>query len=136
MQGFQKPLARQQRGIGLVGAIFLITVVAVLSVAISRSVATTGDAHVLELLSARAFMAAETGAQLAVTEVLPASGPAVCADRVRLLDSIGMRGCQVATRCIETVVAAQSYFTIESDGRCSDGGSLVAERHLRVKTRP
>lgn len=125
-----------QDGIGLVGAIFLITVVAVISVAISRSVATTGAAHALELLSARAFMAAETGAQLAVREVLPATGAAVCTNRLRPLDTVGLTGCQATTRCTETVVAAESYFTIESDGRCSDGAALVAERHLRVKTRP
>ena len=125
-----------QRGIGLVGAIFLVTVVAVISVAISRSVATSGETHALELLSARAFMAAEAGAQLAVREVLPAAGAAVCVDRARPLAAVGLTGCQAVTRCVETVVAAQSFYTIESDGRCSDGAALVAERHLRIKTRP
>ena len=53
----------RNRGMGLVSAIFLILVVTILVVAISRMVRTSSEAFAQEVLSHKAFLAAESGAQ-------------------------------------------------------------------------
>ena len=125
----------RQAGMGIIGAIFLITVVAVLAVAITRTVRTSGEAFALEVMSSRAFLAAESGAQLAVREIYPASGAGVCADAARPLDQIGLRQCTANTQCRVQVTNGVSYYTVESAGRCTDGADVIAERVVLVRTR-
>ena len=126
--------ARRSRGLGLIGAIFLITVVAFLAVAITRSINTSAASHALEITSAQALLAAESGAQLAVRRIYPATGAGTCGDVTWSLESIGLRGCQASTACRVEVVGGLSYHTIESSGRCTDGGVVTAERIVLVRT--
>ena len=122
-------------GLGMIGAIFLITVVAFLVVAITRSINTSAQAHALEVTSSQALLAAESGAQLGVQAVHPASGTGTCALRTWSFDGIGLPGCQVTVQCQVELVDGRNFYTIESAGRCSDGGLVTAERVVMVRTR-
>ncbi len=119
----------------MVGAIFLITVVALLATAITRTVRTSGNAFALESMSIRAFLAAESGAQLAVREIHPATGTGSCTNATRTLDTMGLRRCLATTQCRSEVVNGVDFFTVESAGRCTDGADTIAERVVLVRTR-
>ena len=123
---------RGQSGLGLVGAIFMVIVVSVLTAAITRSVQSTAAASSLEIVSQRAFLAAESGAQLALNATYAPAGAGACADTTWNLQTIGLPGCQAITECRSTTVAGVPYYTFESAGRCDNGG-VVAERVVRVR---
>ena len=127
------PTIRQQRGIGLMGAIFFMVVVALLTAAITRSVTNGADAFALEIISQRAFLAAESGAQLGVRAVYPAQGVGSRSNNSWDLSLIDMPQCVATVSCRNSIVAGADYHTIESTGRCSDGGEIVAERVILVR---
>ena len=125
----------RQRGLGLVSAIFLIVVVSVLVLAIVRSVRTSAEAFALDVVSQRAFLAAESGAQLGLNRLFAPSGAGTCTDRVWLLDDVGMPYCRATVACRTETVLGNSYYTLASDGRCDVGG-VIAERRVLLRAKP
>lgn len=116
---------KQQRGLGLVGAIFVITTLAVIVVGVSSLVATGQRSYSDEILSARALLAAESGAQLALFEVAKGRVNACLdvADGV-LFNPIALsHNCTAAARCASFFVAATQtrYFTLRAEGACGQG---------------
>ena len=124
-----------QKGIGLVAAIFLIVVVASLVVAITRMVRTSADAFSMDVVSQRAFSSAQVGTEMALNRVFAPEGIGTCAIWTWTLDDIGLKSCQSMVSCDTQVVAGVQYYTIESHGRCSVAG-VVAERTLLVRASP
>ncbi|MBK82079.1 MAG: hypothetical protein CMQ43_14310 [Gammaproteobacteria bacterium] len=128
-------LGRRQRGIGLVAAIFLIVVVAALVTAIARTVRTSADAFSLDVVSHRAFLAAESGAQLGLNRVFAPSGAPVCGNWSWDLGAVGLASCEAVVVCRSELVAGTPHYTLESDGRCDVGG-VTAERRVLVRAAP
>ncbi len=130
-----RPLPGKQQGVGLVAAIFVITVMALVSAGISKLVVTSQQSYGHEILSAKAFLAAESGAQLAINAVMPPSGSGSCVDATPTLVAIGLAGCQVSTRCILTgPIDGISYYSIESTGQCgADADLAIRKLTLRVQ---
>lgn len=120
---------------GLIAAIFLIVVVAGLVVAITRMVRTSGDAFAQNVVSHRAFLAAESGAQLGLNRVFAPAGTASCTDWNWDLSHIGLNACRVEVTCRSEVVDGTPHYTLESGGRC-DSGRFVAERRVLVRAAP
>lgn len=125
----------KQVGLGLVAAIFLMVVVSVLVLAIVRTVRTSADMFALDVVSHRAFLAAETGAQLGLNRLFAPVGSGSCTDWVWLLDDVGLPSCQASVACRSETVAGNNYYTLASDGRCDVGG-VVAERRVLLRARP
>ena len=128
-------MCRKQVGIGLVSAIFLIMVVSVLVVAISRMVRTGAEAFAQDVLSNKAFLAAESGAQLGLNRVFAPVGVSGCGNWNWDLTSVGLRFCTATVQCRSEAVASTTYYTLESTGRCDVGGS-VAQRRVLVRAQP
>lgn len=119
----------QQQGGALAIAVFVILVMSLLTVAISRSISASSAQTVQEVLGTRALMAAESGNELALAILFPiASGAAVtygsCSDIASptlYFESInGLNNCQVITSCEENTAGSQTFFFIESTGVCKD----------------
>lgn len=125
----------RQRGIGLAAAVFLVLVVALLVVAIVRSVQTSGEAFAQDVLSHRAFLAAESGVQLSLNRLFAPLGSGTCADRSYDLAGIGMPGCRALVACRSESVTSGTTYTLESAGRC-DVGAMAAERTVLVRAAP
>ncbi len=123
----------KQAGIGLMGAVFFMVVVGLLSAAITSSVTNGADAFAQEIISQRAFFAAETGAQLGVQAAYPPQGTGSCGNNSFDLNVIDLPQCSATVSCRSSVVGGVAYHTIESTGRCSDGGEIVAERVILVR---
>ncbi|MGM0769354.1 MAG: hypothetical protein ACQEV6_15140 [Pseudomonadota bacterium] len=128
----------RQAGAGLPVALFIITVLSLIVLGMSQLQQSTGNAVSLQIQSQRAFFAAESGMQLAVTEVLsvstgtPVSCSSISIDSIDF-DARGMSGCSAKIKCAE-VGAAGEILLIESRGACGVGEDR-ATRLVEVKVR-
>ena len=127
--------ATMQRGLGLVAAIFLIVVVAVIVAAITRMVRSSSELFAQDVVSHRAFLAAETGSQLGLNRLFAPAGVGSCASWNWDLTAFGLAQCSATVSCRAELVGGESIYTLESDGRC-DVGVHVSERSVLVRAQP
>ncbi len=132
-----------QRGLGLPAALFLIVILGLLVVAITELERTTAEGVSIGVQSARAYYAAESGAQAALVSLLPinAADPSDPADpsACPVLADInfatpGLGGCSAARECFRDEVDGESYFTLRSTGTCGSG-SEAAVRVVEVRAK-
>ncbi len=125
-----------QQGSSLMTAIALITIVALLAVAITRSVELGAESVSLEIVSQRASFAATSGAQLALNRVFAPSGTSTCSDQTMNFASLaGLPACEARVTCTAQVIDGKPYYTLVSDGRC-DAGNMQSQRSVIVKATP
>lgn len=115
----------KQRGVGLPMAIFIITVLALL-LSILVNVTSSGTSVVVnQLQSSKAFYAAESGAQLALSKIIPASGaPQACTSNfasINFPNSVALSGCRANVSCSQRVINSITYFSVKSIGVCGQG---------------
>jgi MSHA biogenesis protein MshP len=132
----------RQRGLGLPAAIFVITLLAVLAVAINALVAQNDAAFEEEVLLTRAFYAAESGAGFGLNALFPPqefpgyatgagtlAGSCAVANATYTLEVPGLNACTAAVSCVvDASVAGVDYYTITSVGTCAGVGRTVQVR--------
>lgn len=136
----------QQKGFSIPAALFVLVVVAMLGTAMV-SILNQGTASIArEVVSIRALMAAESGAERGLYEVLE-SNPAACTGTMLnppaslnplivnwQLVASGMTSCEVNVSCALTQVDTDSdgtledYFTLRSEATCGP----AADRAFRI----
>lgn len=123
---------KNQTGLGLPAAIFIITIMSLIAVAVNRINESTSQSFSQNVLSARAFYAAESGAQLRTQAAL--SGPTCScgSDVTYQFTVVGLASCQATTVCTSFIANTETYCTILSAGSC-DGGNGVREIEVRIK---
>lgn len=139
----------RQRGLGLVAAIFVVTIMALIAVGLTRLTVTAQQAYGLEIQNLRAFLAAQAGLELELNRLMPPSSfPAGhgdltdtsgclsasgAANSYNSLGAPGLGGCRVEVRCRSLSVATASAFQhrLDSTGICGSGLDEV-RRQLRV----
>lgn len=118
---------QRQRGIGLPAAIFVITLMVSISVAINYLVSQNSNTFQEEVLLTRAFYTAESGAGFAMNALFPPeefplyNTTAACPAGEKLYTFIadGLAGCEARVTCtIDATVDLVKYYTIESVGTC------------------
>lgn len=120
----------RQTGIGLPVALFIITIMSLIAVAVNQIGASSSQTYSQNLLSSRAFYAAESGAQLRSESVL-STVPCVCgSNQTYTFNVIGLGLCSAITSCSEIVANANTYCTIESIGSCDNS---KAQRTVEVR---
>lgn len=125
---------QRQNGFSLPLAIVLLVVVSLLAAAIFRLNTINQQSATQEVISARAFLAAESGAQAQMMRVFPLSGVANCAAQSMSLSGAGFNGCTVTTSCNSITVGTQVFYDIESSGRCV-AGNISAQRTVQVQAK-
>jgi MSHA biogenesis protein MshP len=131
----------KQKGIGIPAALFVITLLAILAVAINSLVSDNAETFQEEVLLTRAFYAAESGAGFAMNALFPPDefpryqkdvlNTAVCdaGPREYTLTAEGLNGCDVSVSCvIDATVAGVEYYTITSVATCDDVTRTVQVR--------
>ena len=127
----------QQRCIGLPAAIFVITVMAVLAVAIQRLVLSNAETFGEEVQLTRAFYSAETGAQFAMNLLFPPNvfppETTGCPDIPSLYTFTvnGINNCTATVECSSKGPIAPStikYYTLTSTGTCGDVSRQISVR--------
>ena len=129
-------VSKRLQGFSIVMAMFILVVLALLAAAMLSIVGAGSDSVVREVLSARALMAAESGAQRKLNEIFPPGAvvnPAACqaAPGTNYTDFTALVGCSnfsVVVECNSVNVNAVNYFTLTSVGRCGPS----ADQAVRV----
>ena len=139
----------KQRGLGLVSAIFVITVLAVIIAGMARFFAVSQDVTVQEFLGARAITAAQTGVELELTCLengfagctasaavgsLPSRwdywpGPASSAS----FSMTGLKECRAEVFYYTVSSSEGSFWTIDSTGFCGGSGLNGASRRVVIR---
>lgn len=144
------PNAQQHRGSALVVAIFVIVVIFGLLLAMSRILTSSSDSVVYEVLGTRALLAAQSGLELAATQLFPleqetADCSAVAAQFV--LSGSGFSHCRVQLTCsasasLDTGTSQGQLFLLQSTGMCRSQtdwsvpcqlGELCASRTVQME---
>lgn len=134
------PSPRYQRGIGLPAAIFVITLMVTISVAVNQLVSQNAETFEEEIGLIRAFHAAESGANFAMNTLFPPSEfpqyetNATCPDnegspRIYQFSVGGLTQCRAEVTCsLDATVDGAAYYTIRSTGVCGDVSRTVQVR--------
>ncbi len=128
-----------QIGIGLPTAIFIITVMALMAVAINQLVNQNAQTFEEEVNLTRAFYAAESGAGFAMNgiyppEEYPGYAGTSCAGTpgtpvVYDFTVEGLNQCSATVHCTAVSTGGSNYLTIESAGSCGE-----VTRTIQVRT--
>ena len=130
---------QKQAGAGLPIAIFIITVLALLVYGMAQLQESSGKSVSLQIQSQRAFFAAESGAQLGVTEALE-SGECTGVPAVLDFAMGALRDCKALIECSVsdsydlTGSGGDRVLSLASTGECGVG-SEQARRRLEVRVR-
>jgi MSHA biogenesis protein MshP len=122
----------KQSGISLPVALFIITIMSLIAVAVNQMSATSSQAYSQNILSTRAFYAAESGAQLRAQDTLSAM-PCSCggtADIEYNFTVIGLNQCSALTQCTSFIANGDTFCNVSSIGRCDNSS---AERTVEVR---
>lgn len=136
---YRDQFLNKQNGAGLPVAIFVITVLALLVIGMAQLQESSGKSVSLQIQSQRAFFAAESGAQVALAELVPG---ATCSavSTVKTFNVNGLNGCQARLQCnaLQADVLGNGNLTtvynLTSTGQCGDGAES-AERVIEVRLR-
>lgn len=119
----------KQRGIGLVTALFVITVMALLAVLITRLVKSNAQSTYEEVNLLRSFYAAQSGVEYGLNRAFPPDGtaslcPAVTGMTTSFVPSElavdGLNQCTMEIQCATLIVDSEKYYTITGQGTCGD----------------
>jgi len=127
----------KNKGFGLPVAIFVITVLAMIVLAITRMDEASSLSFGQNFYSVKAFYAAESGAQIALSKRFSSSGVGVaCANPIytQTFTTVGLEGCSVAVSCDSKTVGGQNYYTFQSTGVCGAGDEQT-KRTIEVRAR-
>ena len=122
---------KRQQGSALVVAIFIIVVMSILAAVIARVVSTTSASSVDEVFGARAFHAANSGAQIFLTSLFPlgedGASNSACETGLPTLqfsqDDLALRNCAATVSCVATEFSEYgvTQYRIISRGQCAVG---------------
>lgn len=133
----------RQNGLSLVLAIFVLVIMSLLAAALINITSTGAESVAREVLSVRALLAAESGAQVQLSEIFPAGAPMntdSCAASQNTWETSnytlgGLLGCSsVSVQCKYVVVDGVNYFSIASTGSCGPAGD-AATRVIEVQAK-
>ncbi|ARN73583.1 pilus assembly FimT family protein [Oceanicoccus sagamiensis] len=129
---------KKQQGFSVIMAIFIIVVLGALAAAMLSFLAAGSESVAREIVSARALMAAESGAQRKLNEVFPPAGgtvlAGVCVDGPADnwdFGSNGLEGCSntlASVTCRSVNVRGVNYIYIRSVGQCGP----LADQAVRI----
>ncbi len=128
---------KNQQGFSVIMAVFVIVVLGALAAAMIKFLSAGAETVAREIISARALMAAESGAQAKLNEIFPpgqATAVGAC-DPVNpsIYNLNALEGCsnpRAVVACTPIYVDPVNYFTITSTGNCgplNDRAARVVE---------
>lgn len=132
LNAISKPSISKQSGLGLPVAIFVITIMSIIALAVNRLNEAAGQTYSQNLLSSRSFYAAESGAQLRAQTVL-STLPCSCGANITYnFTVVGLNSCRAVTNCDEFIANAETFCTITSIGSCDN---VNAQRTVEVRVK-
>ncbi|NQD37289.1 hypothetical protein HPT27_09640 [Permianibacter sp. IMCC34836] len=116
-------------------ALFILVVLGLLAAVLYRTIAIGNLSVAQEALSARAFLAADSGAQAGMMRLFPINAAvSACTGGAGInqtLTGSGFNNCAVNLVCSSQVVNADTHYTLTSTATCT-AGNLRASRVVQV----
>lgn len=128
---------QRQNGSMLVMSVFIMVVVLLLALSLTRILANSSQTVVYEVYGLRAYNAAQSGIEYGLLQLFPVSGDsATCADTsVEFGNLEGLQGCKFDLGCVLTThnynAKVIDYYQLTVTGQCTVGEVLVS-RTLKV----
>ncbi|MGB0495086.1 MAG: PilX N-terminal domain-containing pilus assembly protein [Kangiellaceae bacterium] len=123
----------RQSGASLVIVLFIIVAIALLSAALVRLNSQSNASNAHQVISTRAFFAAESGANFQAMRIFPLSGAALCSNVTYNFTASGLNACVASTTCSVSVINGEDYYQITSEGQCNIGQAFQATRRIEVR---
>lgn len=131
-------MGKSQRGSALVIAVFVIVVMLAVVLSLSRLLLSSSESLVYEVQGSRAFFAAQSGLELALTRVFPLSGAPNCSALSLVFNDEGLPGCRVEVSCqalsLPVGNVATVLYQLNSIGVCT-ADNFVTSRELVLEVR-
>ncbi|MDX1677895.1 type II secretory pathway component [Arsukibacterium sp.] len=127
----------KQQGSALVVAVFVIVVMLALVLALSRILLSSSDSVVYEVQGTRALFAAQSGLELALTELFPRSGTANCISWTFNFTAAGLTGCETQVQCTAEAVASpqlSQLYQLQSTASCN-ANEFITSRTIELEVR-
>lgn len=126
----------------LVVALFIIIVIAALAASLSRILSANADSIANEVYSAKAYYAAESGAEFGIHKVLTSTlvnneCPPASDLSLIISNKPGFENCSVAVRCKKINLddgSGQCQYYVTSKATC-EGANIVAEHDVEVEVK-
>lgn len=127
----------RESGFSLPVAIFILVVLALLGTAMTRLIATSSQSVAYEILSTRAFYAAESGVQWGMNRLFPpggGGGSCAAAGGTLSFSQNGLGGCSATVSCSGPAAVtasgggSQNHFRLTSTGSCGTGADSATRR--------
>jgi MSHA biogenesis protein MshP len=131
---------QKQRGSALVIAVFVIVVMLALVVGLSRLLISSSETVVYEVQGTRALFAAQSGLDIALTQLFPLNDTAAGCGAVTTLRSFNadsLQSCSVSISCTPFTNAAPdsiTLFQLSSTAECTAGG-FQTRRTVQIEVR-
>ncbi len=127
---------QREGGSALLMAIFVLVVVALLGAGMVSLLKNADESVAREVISTRALLTAESGAQRKIQQLFPTSGSPDCSAISNLpLSGPGFGSCFVDVACVAvSPEGTDTYYTVTSTGRCettTDAAVRVVEVQAR-----
>lgn len=108
----------KQTGIGLVSAIFVISVLAIIAAGMASLVANSGKLHSQHILAIRAANAAQSGLEIALTAVQQSNNLCQREQQSYQFDTQGLYDCKAQVSCQSVTQDNQHFIALTSVGSC------------------
>jgi MSHA biogenesis protein MshP len=134
------PKLTEQRGSALVIAVFIIVIMLLLALGISRLLRSGSETVVYEVQGTRTLFAAQSALELALTQLYPLnSGTAACAALTTdySFSSGALASCSATVSCLaytDTSPGEATLFQLSSTATCN-AGSVQTQRTVRIEVR-
>lgn len=114
--------------------LFAIIIVSLLAAALIRINSQSELSVAQQVISTRAFFAAESGANLQALAIFPiGAGAGTCSSENYTFTNNGLNGCTASTQCAAIVIGTDTFYQITSQGQCNIGQPLQATRTIEVR---
>lgn len=127
----------KQQGSALVVAVFIIVVMLAIVLALSRILLSSSDSVVYEVQGTRALFAAQSGIELALTELFPRSGANSCSNWTFNFATAGLTGCEAQVQCSAQPVASEQLsqlYLLQSTASCN-ANEFITSRSIELEVR-
>ena len=129
----------KQQGSMLVISLFVIIVMALLGLTLSRLLSSSSDAIIHEVYGQRALNAARAGVEAQIALAFPINGAASCnavsGPTIEFTAIPGLESCEVSAQCSELNVVdggiTRTYYKFTSTGTCA-AGEMITSRTVQV----
>lgn len=126
-----------QQGSALVVAVFIIVVMLAIVLALSRILLSSSDSVVYEVQGSRALFAAQSGMELALTELFPRTGVSNCSSWTFNFSIAGLTGCQAQVQCTAQAIVSEQLnqlYLLQSTASCN-ANEFITSRSIELEVR-